>query len=72
MYVLIYLVNGYLPWMGSNGGNKQEKYNLIMLLKRDLPPDKICHNLPIEFEDALKYSRVLNFTDRPDYNYLSK
>ena len=29
-------------------------------------------DLPIEFEDMLRYTRSLNFTDRPDYSYIRK
>jgi hypothetical protein len=28
--------------------------------------------LPIEFEDMLRYTRALEFTDRPDYTYCRK
>ncbi len=28
--------------------------------------------MPIEFEDMLRYTRALEFTDRPDYTYCRK
>lgn len=37
-----------------------------------MSPKEITFGLPIEFEDLLKYSRTLNFTDRPDYSFIRK
>ena len=37
-----------------------------------MPFSEIAKDLPIEFEDMLKYCRALKFTDRPDYSYLKK
>jgi hypothetical protein len=37
-----------------------------------MTPKEITANLPIEFEDLLKYARTLNFTDRPDYSFIRK
>eukprot|EP00347_Sterkiella_histriomuscorum_P002748 403366954 len=71
-YVLIYLVRGQLPWMGIGGNTKTDKYQAIMQMKRDLQFRQISQELPIEFEDLLRYCRALKFTDRPDYSYLKK
>ena len=60
-YVLIYLVKGKLPWQGVPGQTKAEKYANITAMKRDIPFDKIAYNLPIEFEDILRYCRALKF-----------
>lgn len=70
--MLIYLARGSLPWMGIGGNNKNSKYQAIMEMKKDLPFIQISQDLPIEFEDLLKYCRALKFTDRPDYSYLKK
>lgn len=43
-----------------------------MEMKRDLPYRYVSQELPIEFEDLLRYCRALKFTDRPDYSYLKK
>lgn len=51
------MVNGFLPWMGANAQNPSEKYKQILILKRDLPPEKIAFNMPIEIEDMLRYAR---------------
>jgi hypothetical protein len=32
----------------------------------------IAAELPIEFEDLLRYTRSLRFKDRPDYGYIKK
>ena len=71
-YVLIYFARGLLPWMGAGINTKMDKYQTITILKRDLPLHQVAGDLPIEFEDFLRYSRSLGFQDRPDYGYLKK
>ena len=41
-------------------------------MKQNTPLGTIAANLPIEFEDMLRYVRALEFTDRPDYSYCRK
>jgi hypothetical protein len=43
-----------------------------MKMKRDMKIEDIAKDLPIEFEDLIRYARFLNFADRPDYGYLRK
>lgn len=70
LYVILYLVKGSLPWQGVVNKSKEEKYQAIMELKRDITPEELCSGLPIEFEDMMKYVKALKFTSRPDYGYL--
>lgn len=37
-----------------------------------MPLREIASDLPIEFEDLLRYTRALKFTEKPDYGYLKK
>lgn len=37
-----------------------------------MPFGELAKGLPIEFEDLLRYTKALNFTDRPDYSYIRK
>ena len=38
-----------------------------MELKEEYNPDKLCEGLPEEFPTLLKYSRKLDFEEKPDY-----
>ena len=71
-YMMIYLAKGHLPWMGIGSDNKQNKYQMILKMKKELAFKEISQDLPIEFEDLLRYCRALNFADRPDYGYLRR
>ena len=66
-YNLIYFAKGKLPWQGVKTKNKKEKHKKIMESKLAFTPDILCKDLPKEFEYLLKYSRELEFEDRPDY-----
>ncbi len=41
-------------------------------MKQSMPFNEVATNLPVEFEDLLRYTRALKFTDRPDYSYIRK
>ena len=64
---LIYFAKGKLPWQGVKTKNKKEKHKKIMELKEIYNPDKLCEGLPEEFPTLLKYSRKLDFEEKPDY-----
>ena len=66
-YNLIYFAKGKLPWQGVKTKNKKEKHKKIMELKEEYNPDKLCEGLPEEFPTLLKYSRKLDFEEKPDY-----
>ena len=66
-YNLIYLAKGKLPWQGVKTKNKKEKHKKIMESKLTYTPDILCEGLPDELPNLLKYSRELEFEDRPDY-----
>ena len=66
-YNLIYFAKGKLPWKGVKTKNKKEKHKKIMELKEEYNPDKLCEGLPEEFPTLLKYSRKLDFEEKPDY-----
>jgi casein kinase I family protein HRR25 len=71
-YVLIYFLNGLLPWQGLKGKddkqqNKQERYDLIMQKKISTSIEELCHGLPEEFVLYMKYVRKLKFEEEPKY-----
>lgn len=69
-YVLVYLLQGSLPWQGLPAKTKQEKYDQILQKKQETPLEDLCSNCPIEFVKYLRYCRELQFEDRPDYGFL--
>ena len=66
-YNLIFLAKGKLPWQGVRVKNKKEKHKKIMEKKLMYSPEELCYGLPEEFPILLKYSRKLDFMEKPDY-----
>lgn len=64
---LIYFAKGKLPWQGVKTKNKKEKHKKIMESKLAYSPEQLCKDLPDEFVNLLKYSRNLEFEEKPDY-----
>jgi len=72
-YMLVYLMNGTLPWKNINDNpNKQDKYIKIGEKKVKTPIESYCKTLPDEFSIFLNYSRSLLFDEKPDYVFLKK
>ena len=70
-YVLIYLAkNGFLPWQGLPIADRLERYKEIYKLKKYTKPEKLCERIPYEFCEYLKYTKNLQFEEKPDYDYL--
>ena len=63
-YNLIYFMKGKLPWSHLNSGHD------IMQAKMDITMDKLCEGLPEEFKEFIEYAKKLEFTEKPDYEYL--
>lgn len=71
-YVLLYFVQGVLPWQGLKATSKRDKYEKIMVKKMTSPVEQLCAQLPIEFAKYIDYCRTLRFTDCPNYTFLRK
>lgn len=74
-YVMIYLLNGYLPWSikeTSNSENGSEKKELLDVcnMKKRVSHWILENNLPTECITYIEYCRNLEFDEKPDYNYL--
>ncbi|XP_044001047.1 casein kinase I-like [Aphidius gifuensis] len=69
-YVLMYFVNGALPWQGLKAGTKKQKYDRICEKKMSTPLEVLCKNMPAEFVTYLQYTRDLRFDECPDYVFL--
>ena len=71
VYVLLYLLNGKLPWQSIKSSDKDKRYQAIGLEKINVAPWTHFNNSPGEFILFLKYCRSLDFDEDPDYNYIS-
>ena len=70
-YVLIYFLNGHLPWERIKNKNKQERYKLILNMKKRVGAENLVGDKNNkEFIDFVKYCKKLKFEEQPDYDYL--
>lgn len=71
-YVLIYFMNGSLPWqhIQKAGRTSQQRKENILEMKQTMTVAEICHDLPLEFQYFLKYCRGIRFDEAPKYSYL--
>ena len=68
-YILLYFVNGVLPWQGLRCNNKVAKYEKIKQMKIDMTIEQMCKGLPSAFAQFLTYARGLKFEEAPNYFY---
>ena len=64
--IMIYLINGKLPWMNIKAKTQQEIKDRIKEIKISISPLEICFNVPIIFNDnflkVIEYVRSLQFS----------
>lgn len=71
-YMLIYFLNGRLPWQGLKVTPEQQRNALIMEKKRSINVEELCEKQPPEFAAYIEHINSLAFGDTPDYSYLRK
>jgi serine/threonine protein kinase len=69
-YLLIYFLNGSLPWQGLKADNKTKQIDKIKTKKMQTSIEKLCENLPKCIEDYMNHVISLDFEEAPDYNRL--
>ncbi|KAM0678629.1 hypothetical protein BDAP_000738 [Binucleata daphniae] len=71
-YVLIFLLEGKLPWMGLPAPTRKEKYDKIARKKDETTSDMLCEGLPSGkyFVRYMDYVKNLEFTETPNYSLL--
>jgi serine/threonine protein kinase len=69
-YMLIYFLNGVLPWQGIKKTDNKDHIEAIGDEKMCVSLKKLCANIPLCFKDYLQYCRNLKFDETPDYKYL--
>ncbi|KAF7299076.1 Dual specificity kinase 1 [Mycena indigotica] len=56
-----------LPWTRNGVPKTDEAHDRLKKEKKAARPEDLCRGLPPEFEDFLRYSRGLQFSECPDY-----
>ena len=69
-YVIIYFFRGNLPWQNLKIKSRQERFNRINYIKKNISYKVLCENLPQELYNFGIYIRHLKFEEDPDYNFL--
>eukprot|EP01121_Diplochlamys_sp_Union-15-3_P005939 TRINITY_DN1630_c0_g1_i2.p1 TRINITY_DN1630_c0_g1~~TRINITY_DN1630_c0_g1_i2.p1 ORF type:complete len:253 (-),score=25.22 TRINITY_DN1630_c0_g1_i2:52-810(-) len=68
-YVLIYFLNGSLPWQNVKVKRKKKR-KIIGQIKRNTDLKDLTKHLPNQFREFIKYVRKLRFEEEPDYDKL--
>ena len=63
-YNLIYFMKESFPWKGYDREETKEK-------KINIPLEELCSGLPNEFKEFIEYGRKLEFSEKPDYDFLN-
>eukprot|EP00171_Calliarthron_tuberculosum_P020719 IDg20719t1 len=66
-YMMLYLLNGSLPWQGYG---EQDKNMKVCETKGRTSVVELCKNAPDVMQFFLAYVRDLRFEETPDYDYL--
>ena len=69
-YVMLYFLNGSLPWQGINAKTRDEKYRLIKNKKTNANLDELCKGLPEGVKMYFTYLKSLKFEECPNYRYI--
>ncbi|KAG1902854.1 kinase-like domain-containing protein [Suillus fuscotomentosus] len=65
-YMLIYFLRGSLPLLSDTHISEAT----ILKWKQEFPVESLCHGLHCEFATILLYACALNFSQKPDYDYI--
>ena len=71
-FVMMYFLNGKLPWQGTRATTKKRKYDKILEKKTIILVNEMCQDYQPEFQTYFEYCRGLKFEEKPDYTYLKK
>ncbi|MCH9716733.1 MAG: casein kinase 1 family protein [Gammaproteobacteria bacterium] len=70
-YILVYFLQGSLPWQNVTEKNRKARYRKIMEMKRSqVESGALCRHIPNAFQDYFIHVTQLKFTERPNYSYL--
>jgi serine/threonine protein kinase len=66
-YVLVYLLKGSLPWMGTRLMSGQRQADYVCDMKARTTPESLCAGLAPEFAHFVRSVHALKYEERPDY-----
>jgi serine/threonine protein kinase len=66
-YVLVYLLRGSLPWMGSRFMSGQRQTDYVCDMKARTTPESLCTGLAPEFAHFVRSVHALKYDETPDY-----
>ena len=69
-YVLVYFFKGGLPWQHLKCNSKDKRYQEIQQMKQSIGLNQLCAGCPREFIEYFEYCQGLEFSEKPDYQYL--
>ena len=70
--MLVYFLQGTLPWQGLKSKDPDQKNELILEKKKTIDTGNLCQGLPQEFKIYFDHIRSLDIGKAPDYSYLRK
>lgn len=68
--MLLYFVQGTLPWQEMKSASRKKKEQLLVAKKLDRSGEDLCSGLLPEFTIYMQYVRRLKTHEKPDYRYL--
>lgn len=71
-YLFVYFLKGSLPWQGIKCVDKKKTKEEILKVKQSTSLSSLCHGLPREFREYLKYTRKLKYDEKPNIPLLRK
>jgi len=69
-YIMIFFLNGVLPWQSLKSRNKEDKYQNILKVKATIGMERLCQGLPNEIRLFMEHVKSLEFVEKPNYKYL--
>ena len=71
-YVIMYFFRGNLPWQNLKIKSREERFNKINSIKKNINYKVLCENLPKELYNFGIYIKHLKFEEDPDYTFMQK
>ena len=71
VYILVYLINGRLPWQGIVADSKEAKYKQIGQVKMGQTSETLCAGCPHDVCVLYNYIKGIGFAAKPDYAYIT-
>jgi hypothetical protein len=71
-YMMLYFLQGRLPWHGLKGESEQQEAQLIMDMKKTISLEELCRDVPNEFKQYMSHVRALDCGGKPHYSMVRR